>query len=256
MTVPRWARRVVAPNEPPPATAPESVADFYARVETAVPELDERLHVFLDEYRAFRRARGGTLQVLDIGCGRRALLAHAIDPTDEYTGCDIVESDQMGIERFVTIDLNQERLGRRLDGRRFHVVFCGEVIEHLFSPDALLEDLSGLLVPGGLLVLSTPNLAYWVNRILLPLGISPLFLENSAWLKLGRRTKALGQGNKTEGHIRVFTYRAVREILELHGYDLRRVRAVPVWNLPLDRLVCRYAPGLAPDVIYVAQARP
>ena len=239
----------------PPSTPPESVGDFYARVETAVPELDERLHAFLEEYRRFRDARNGALRVLDIGCGRRALLAHAIDPADEYTGCDIVEPDQMRIERFVAIDLNQERLGERLAGQRFDAIFCGEVVEHLFSPDALLQDLHSLLVPRGLLVLSTPNLAYWVNRLLLPLGVSPLFLENSAWVKLGRRLKAFGQGNKTEGHIRVFTYRAVREILELHGFELQRVRAIPVWKLPIDRLVCRWAPGFAPDVIYVATSR-
>ena len=246
----------MASDHLPPATPPDSVTDFYARVETAVPELDERLHAFLDEYRAFRRAQSGSLRVLDIGCGRKALLAHAIDPADEYTGCDIVEPDQMGIERFVSIDLNVERLGERLAGRRFEVIFCGEVVEHLFSPDALLQDLRSLLVPGGLLILSTPNLAYWVNRLLLPLGISPLFLENSAWQKLGRRVKALGQGNKTEGHIRVFTFRAVREILDLYGFELRRVRAIPVWGLPVDRLVCKWAPGFAPDVVYIATSRP
>jgi SAM-dependent methyltransferase len=246
----------VASDHLPPATPPASIGDFYARVETAIPELDERLHVFLEEYGAFRRDRGGPLRVLDIGCGRQALLAHAIDPADEYTGCDIVEPDQMGIERFVDIDLNQQRLAERLDGQRFDVIFCGEVVEHLFSPDALLQDLRALLVPDGLLVLSTPNLAYWVNRLLLPLGISPLFLENSAWVKLGRRLKAFGQGNKTEGHIRVFTFRAVREILELHGFELQRVRAIPVWHLPIDRFVCRWAPGFAPDVVYVATSRP
>jgi SAM-dependent methyltransferase len=239
--------------ELPPSTPPESVRDFYARVETAVPELDERLRAFVDEYRAHRAGRTGPLRVLDIGCGRLALLAHAIDPHDVYTGCDIVEPDKMGIERFVSIDLNQERLAERLSGERFDVIFCGEVVEHLFSPDVLLQDLRALAVPDGLLVLSTPNLAEWVNRLLLTQGISPLYLDNSAWRKLGRRFRALGQGNKTEGHIRVFTYRALRELLELHGFAVQRVRAIPVWDFPPDRLVCRFAPSLAPDVIYVAR---
>src|SRR5215211_5813943 len=114
----------------PPDTPPASVQDFYARVETAVPELDQRLRAFLDEYRAHRVDGTGPLRVLDIGCGRRALLAHAIEPADVYTGCDIVEPDNMGIEQFVSIDLNQERLAERLSGDRFDVIFCGEVVEH------------------------------------------------------------------------------------------------------------------------------
>lgn len=240
----------------PPASPPESVEDFYARVETAIPDIDDRLRIFLAEYRGFRAERDRPQRVLDIGCGRKALLAQAIDPADAYTGCDIVEPENTAIPRFVPLDLNTERLAQKLDGESFDVVFCGEVIEHLFSPDALLQDLRSMLAPGGLLVLSTPNLAYWVNRLLLPFGISPLFLENSAWKKLGRRWRMLGQGNKTEGHVRVFTYRAVREILDLYDFELVRVSATPVWSMPLDRLVCRWAPSLAPDVIYVATPRP
>lgn len=246
----------MASMDVPPTTPPESVEDFYARVETAIPELDDRLRVFLAEYQRHRAARGDRpLNVLDIGCGRLALLAHAIDPADEYTGADIVESDKMGIERFVSINLNDDKLSNHLPEGHFDVVFCGEVVEHLFSPDALLQDLRRLLKPDGMLVLSTPNLAYWPNRFLLPLGISPLFLENSAWRKLGRRFKALGQGNKTEGHIRVFTYRALRELLDLHGYQLDRVQALPVWNTPVDQLVCKYAPSLAPDIVYVTRLK-
>lgn len=237
-----------------PPAPPETVEEFYATVETAVTDLIPRLQIFLEEYGRHRQAVERPLEVLDIGCGRQAVLSGHIDPSDLYTGADIVEPDQMGIERFVSINLIEERLAPRLDDRRFDVVFCGEVIEHLFSPDVLLQDIRALLEPGGVLILSTPNLAYWVNRILLPLGISPLFLENSSWHKLGRRTRFLGQGNKTEGHIRVFTHRAVLDLLELHGFELLRVRSTSVWNLPLDQLVCRFSPSLAAQNTYVVRA--
>jgi SAM-dependent methyltransferase len=137
---------------------------------------------------------------------------------DTYWGCDFHPEPGVPLEHYISIDLNEESLAARLPGERFDVIFCGEVIEHLFSPDALLQDLRALLAPRGIVILSTPNLGYSVNRGLLLLGISPLFLENSAETKLGRVTRRLGQGNSTEGHIRVFMYRALRELVALKGF--------------------------------------
>jgi SAM-dependent methyltransferase len=226
--------------------------DFYAAVETAIPALDERLRVFVDEYRLHRAATGRPLGVLDVGCGRFTLLRGEINSGDDYFACDFVEPDNPP-SNFRRLDLNEESVRDAFAGEKFDVVFCGEVIEHLFSPDALLSDLRDLLRPGGILILSTPNLAYWVNRFLLLIGISPLFVENSSRHKLGRRFRFLGQGNPTQGHIRLFTYRAARELLDLHGFELLRTRPVRVWRFPVDRLICRLSKSLAPDNVYVAR---
>jgi len=231
-----------------------TVADFYGQVETAIPGLDRRLEIFLGEYRAFRETLDRSLRLLDVGCGRYALIGAHADPADEYCACDIV-APIAELACFVRVDLNEDSLAEAFSGRRFDVVFCGEVIEHLFSPDALLDDLRRLMEPDGLLILSTPNLAYWANRILLLLGISPLFVENSAEVKLGRRFRILGQGNKTQGHVRAFTHRAVRDLLRLHGFELIRTRSAPVWNVPVDKLICRLSPSLAPDNVYLATKR-
>jgi SAM-dependent methyltransferase len=226
--------------------------DFYAIVETAIPAPDERLRVFVDEYRLHRAAIGRPLAVLDVGCGRLTLLRSEINPDDEYFACDLMEPDDAP-PNFRRLNLNEESIRDVFAGKEFDVVFCGEVIEHLFSPDALLSDLRVLLRPGGILILSTPNLAYWINRLLLLIGISPLFVENSSRHKLGRRFRFLGQGNATQGHIRLFTFRAARELLDLHGFELLRTRPVPVWRFPVDRLICRLSRSLAPDNVYVAR---
>jgi hypothetical protein len=107
-----------------------------------------------------------------------------------------------------------------------------------------------VLAPGGLIVLSTPNLAYLPNRFLLMFGIVPIFLENSSEVKLGRRFRFLGQGNHTEGHIRVFTHRAVLELLKREGFAIERVIPVSVWNFPFDPIVNRISPSLAAVNVY------
>ena len=84
-------------------------------------------------------------------------------------------------------------------------------------------------------------------------GISPLFLENSARQKLGRRTKLLGQGNETQGHITVFTYRAMLDLLELEQLKLVRSYGVPVGQNPIDRLIAKLPPRMAAHVVYVVE---
>ncbi|MBD0328886.1 MAG: class I SAM-dependent methyltransferase [Thermoleophilia bacterium] len=230
-----------------------TVDEFYERAEMGATDLDARMQVFLAEYRRHRAGCGERpLRVLDVGCGRRPILARHVEPSDEYCGCDIVAPEEE-LPCFRRVNLNDESLAKAFEGDRFDVVFCGEVVEHVFSPDALLDDIRRLLRADGLLVLSTPNLAYWVNRLLLLVGVSPLFVENSARVKLGRRFRFLGQGNDTQGHIRLFTYRAMRDLFDLQGWRLVRVHPLPVWPFPIDRLICRVSASLAPDVVYVAR---
>lgn len=243
-------RRLPSDSEQSTRTIPE----FYAQVETAHLELNPRLNLFLAEYARHRNAAARPLRILDVGCGRRGLLSKHVDPSDEYHGCDIIPESLAEIDHFKTVDLNSDSLLDKFEGP-FDLIFCGEVVEHLFNPDALLDDLKKLMAPDAVLLLSTPNLAYLLNRLLLLVGISPLFIENSARQKLGRRTKLLGQGNGTQGHIRLFTYRAMLDLLELEKLKLVRAHGVPVWANLIDRLIAKLSPGLAADIIYVVKKR-
>jgi SAM-dependent methyltransferase len=96
----------------------------------------------------------------------------------------------------------------------FDLVFCGEVIEHVYSPDHLLEEVKRLLRPGGYAVLTTPNLASWRNRIALFLGWQPFGTEVSTRYRVGNPRAPRGVPC---GHIRVFVPRALRELCERHN---------------------------------------
>lgn len=222
--------------------------NFYARIGTGI-EVNARLALLLRLYEEHRKGLGRPVSVLDVGCGHEAVLSRSLHPEDTYTGCDIVPP-VVPIPSFVMVDLNEDNLSQKFSGATFDVLFCGEVIEHLFNPDGLLEGLRALMTKESLLLLSTPNLAYWVNRLLLVAGISPLFLENSSRTKLGRRWKGLGQGNPTEGHIRVFTHRAMLDLVRQQRFEVAGVYAYPTWAMPVDRLVCRVSHHLAPGNIY------
>jgi SAM-dependent methyltransferase len=225
--------------------------EFYEQVET-YDEPVERHGVFLEAYRDQKRRLGRTVDVLDVGCGEMAVLGDGVADEDRYYGMDVKKSISKPLGRYASLDLDRQELTEAFPGQKFDVIFCGEVIEHVFSPDRLLRQLASVAQPDGLIVLSTPNLAYWLNRIMLLFGINPFFVENSSKVVLGRRTKRLGQGNPTQGHIRLFTHRAMLDLLAREGFAVRGVHSVPVWKgIPGDRLLMRLSPNLGPNTVYL-----
>lgn len=227
-----------------------SFADYYQGNVTYISRVDPRLARIIDLVAAERPD-----SVLDIGCGRGFLLEHlARRGLSGLTGIDVF--DDVGSPHFayVTGDVTQ-RLP--LPDAGFACVIAGEIIEHVPNPDDFLREIRRVLRPGGTLILSTPNLVSWANRILVPLGVQPLGTETSSEISLGRRHRVLGQGNQVQGHLKVFTHRALGEILERYGFTVRQRIGVPAF-FPrpvdrIDRLMARRV-GLASGLLYVATA--
>jgi hypothetical protein len=108
-----------------------------------------------------------------------------------------------------------------------------------------------VLAPGGTLLLSTPNLAAWYNRVLLAAGVQPVFTEVSLHGIYGR------PGHEVVGHLRVFTRRALVGLLDANGFVGIAITGAPYHDVPrlfkpLDRLLCR-TPSLSS--ILLASAR-
>lgn len=55
----------------------------------------------------------------------------------------------------------------------FDAVVAGDLIEHLLDTDIFLEELVRVIKPGGYLLITTPNLAWWWNRVRLLIGKVP-----------------------------------------------------------------------------------
>ena len=109
----------------------------------------------------------GNLEILDVGCGSGANsealaakghIVHGVDLSEAA----IARYRSRGFDGRVS-DLDS---GLEYPDATFDVVFCSEVIEHMTSPEILATEMCRVLKPNGLLVLSTPNSAFWLYRLL------------------------------------------------------------------------------------------
>ncbi|MGH9295860.1 MAG: class I SAM-dependent methyltransferase, partial [Acidimicrobiales bacterium] len=204
----------------------------------------------------------GPLLGVDVGCGDGAAIKIALDACRAaggaavaMAGCDwsgeaLVEARGRGLP-VARASLEAEGLPFR--SRSLDVVVMSELIEHLVDTDSALAEARRVLVPGGTLLLSTPNLAAWYNRALLVAGVQPVFSEVSLKGIYGR------PGSIVAGHLRLFTRRALTGLLAANGFSEIEVSGAPYHDTPralrpLDRWLCR-VPGLS-SILLVSARRP
>jgi len=143
-------------------------------------------------------------------------------------------------------DLNSEPIP--VESESVDLVFAGEVIEHLVDTDGFLRELHRCCKPGGHLLLTTPNLASFENRIRLLLGIYPKWLNYSL---------------AESGHVRGYTPSALKQQLAMQGF--RMVRHLGNWvpfipqhfiddlKMPSLAFTGDLLPSLAMDIIVHAR---
>jgi len=98
-----------------------------------------------------------------------------------------------------------------LDDREFDAILMGELIEHVFDPGFLLDECFRVLRKGGILIITTPNLARISDRLRFLFGESPKQVDAThEFLRL---------------HIRPFTRKSLEKILNIHSFTMLRTRS-------------------------------
>ena len=119
--------------------------------------------------RRFVEAHARAGRLLDVGCATGDFLAHLASHGWEVQGVETSpHAAQLARERH-GIPVHTGRLAEaNLPPASVDVVTLWDVIEHLHDPPAELGRIETLLVPGGLLVLTVPNLESWDHRLFGP----------------------------------------------------------------------------------------
>jgi len=151
---------------------------------------------------------GQDQEVLDLGCGEGILAARLQKQRNRVTGADILPhaANESVLEQYFSVNLDQG-IGpviEGLQGKRFDRVLLLDILEHLHRPEVILQQCHETLRPEGRLIVSVPNIANITVRLMLLLG----------------KFDYTERGILDKTHLRFFTRKTARRLLEENGYQI------------------------------------
>lgn len=162
------------------------------------------------------RLVGNNKRVLEIGCGIGAVTERL-----KRNGCTVcaielnAKDAKLAKEFCDQIDVgNIETINLKFPKKSFDVITFGDVLEHLYDPQATLERIKPFLKDDGLVITSIPNIANWKIRLKLLFG----------------KFDYTDHGILDKTHVKFFTRKTARELFESAGYEIVKsdyVRSFP-----------------------------
>ena len=161
--------------------------------------------------------------VLEIGCGNGIVLFNIADRCKSLTGVEVSENRCITARKNLSeldtaVDIIQGNVEEGLDlpDASFDVIVWADVIEHVVDVFAAMKEVSRLLVPGGLLVTSTPNMAYARYRLALLRGKFPGTASQDEGFAV--RPGEMYDG----GHLHYLTINTLKRLYRLNGIEPTR----------------------------------
>jgi SAM-dependent methyltransferase len=131
------------------------------------------------------------------------------------------------------------------------IVHANQVIEHVQRLDHFVSETRRVLVPDGVAVVCTENLASWHNIAALALGLQPFSLTNISDRRPIGNPLALHAGeaapNESMQHVHVVAFEGLRDIFAAHGFRIEKAWGAgyhpfpPALARPMARIDPRHA---------------
>jgi len=127
----------------------------------------------------------------------------------DYTGIDISE-EAVNIckAKGYSAVVHDVNMPLPFESKTFDVVMIFEVLEHLFLPEICLSEVKRVLLPGGIVIGSIPNIAFLPNRLLMLIGYFNPGGSPATSLKAAYK----------DPHIRFFTKKSLIKFLREIGF--------------------------------------
>jgi len=153
------------------------------------------------------------LRLFEVGFGSGSFLLEARDRGWGVTGIDASEENSRKIERDKGISFDKGNFGSYVPTKNStDMVALWDVIEHATDPKAFVQKAYDMLVPGGLLMLTTPNIGGLLNKI------AELFYRVSS----GRIDFAVKKLYVLE-HVSYFNQKTLSQLVQEVGFSVDKV---------------------------------
>ena len=151
-------------------------------------------------------------RVLEIGCAAGGFRLNFPDDV-EYWGVEPVQAaaQQARHKNMKVLCGIYDDVCEQIPDGYFDVIVCNDVIEHVLDPESFLVSLKSKLTPAGALVGSIPNVRFWGNLISL--------LVRRDW-------KYEDSGVLDKTHLRFFTDKSFRRLINKAGYELELMKGI------------------------------
>lgn len=202
-------------------------------------------------------------KLLDVGCGLGTWASYLKSKLSfEIYGIEMSpDSLEVAKKNGLSMKLSDIENKWPYSSSSFEMVSAIQLVEHLLNTDIFFQESHRVLKRDGYLLITTPNLASWLNRIIFIFGFQPFTTEVSTVDKtFGLKfTRKLSKNRTPVGHIRSFTLKALIDILEYYNFKIVKVVGgkvdyLPKFLKPLD-LLFSHLPSLASDIIVIAKKR-
>lgn len=206
-----------------------------------------------------------SLNVMDVGSGSGDFIDSMARnyPEHNYYGNDIAKNIvEQNKKQKISVKWDVADFNNRVnyESCHFDIIIAGEIIEHLYDTDSFMLEMKRLLKPGGYLLLTTPNLASWLDRLTLLLGMQPFSTEvSNVSRKFGRekfyKLLRLDGDSASAGHLRCFTRGALRSMFEFYDFDIVKEIPCSVHEFAFNHLITKAMPGLAQNLFFIVKPK-
>lgn len=168
-------------------------------------------------------------KVLDVGCARGYIGRRLKEKGKSVFGIEMsslaAAEARKVLDKVYVFDI-EKPWPPEVTGIKFDLAIVAELLEHVFDPVEVLRFVYQTLQEKGEVIITTPNILTWTNRIKMLFG---LFQYTE-------------QGLLDFGHIRFFTYRYLRQVLTEAGFNVMKEKHI-IFPGKLTRIL-KYWPSL------------
>lgn len=179
-------------------------------------KLNGQYQYFEELHHGLLRQVGTGLKILDVGCGYGQNGAAMMKKNNIVFGVDLsplaIEKAKKRLTCAVVADFSRpETIPEEIKGEKFDMVVFSDILEHVYNPLSLIRNARPLMKENAILLVSVPNIANWLNRLQLLLG---------SW-------EYTVSGIMDRTHIRFFTLKSIKRLIQTAGFDVTNVCATP-----------------------------